>query len=366
MRSAIKKLFCLLLVLALLPLPGVRASTAGCTSAEARDNYLSFVKKNLFRDFVTQEIILDAVENGSFSGSYAFRDLDHDGVDDLVLWLGAGASEGELMTFTMYDNAILYTGSIPCLGIRPHVLCADHDTDIIVAEIYHGETVAYSCRIVNYRLKVISEGTTIPMRWKEITWEGDLPVSDAADAPAPEAPAPAPEAPAPAPEAPAPAPDAPAKGTPPFAPNAQGLGTFNHLFDGYREFVSKHGFAWLLNKDLFRHWAMAMTEQTYYYEDIDNDGTEELIVLVYCDALNMCEMLVVGMYNGHTECVPDILSFDTPPTLSGSRSEPGLLVTTNSDGLEHIRKLCYEEGRLVSPSTVFTPTGNNWYALEAQ
>lgn len=107
---------------------------------------------------------------------YTFRDLDFDGVEELILWLGYTGADGEMMIFTVANGEVVYTGSGACDGTGTALFCSDHDSDFFLGSYDGFGVYADGYRMVSGKMTRITTDAEIPMRWYAIEWIGSLPL----------------------------------------------------------------------------------------------------------------------------------------------------------------------------------------------
>ena len=316
-----------------LPLPAgsldhtgpVSGGETGGDSAGDRSAYLDFLRTDRYVDHIDNPFIREACREQYIDNYYTFRDLNSDGVEDLILWLGYTGADGEIMTFTLNNGTVRYTGSAPCDGTGTHLFCADHDDDFFLAAFDGGEVYASSCRMVRGELKVLSIDAEIPQRWYCVEWIGSLPLEAVQEGPAP-----------------------------------AGGGKEKAVLE---DMVSHQAYVFFLeNGGLFDAWMEGFVTTRYWYEDMDNNGTPELIVLMEADGqqgeiLIFCADRKELTYLGSIACGGSV-------RVSGHATVPGILIVGNDGYLEQIT-LCELRGGALELTEYYMITDTGWYALES-
>lgn len=141
-----------------------------------RDIYDAFLKTDKYVDFIVNPNIQAECRTRYVDNYYTFRDLDSDGVEELILWLGYTGADGETMVFTVKDGTVSYCGSGACDGTGTALFCADHDDDFFLGSYDGFGVYADGYRLISGRMTLISTDAEIPMRWYAVDWIGSLPL----------------------------------------------------------------------------------------------------------------------------------------------------------------------------------------------
>lgn len=148
------------------------------TGESEKEVYFDFLRENLYIDFIVNEKIREACQESCGHQYYTFHDLDHNGVEDLILWLGCSGADGEVMTFTIRDGVLCYTGSASCDGLGTAISGSDHDTGIILSQYDGYRQYSEAFRLKNGVLTLIGIDVEIPSSWYLLDWVGSLPLQD--------------------------------------------------------------------------------------------------------------------------------------------------------------------------------------------
>ena len=303
-------------------------------SAE-RNSYYAFLSTNLYVNYIANPVIRQVCAQQYIENYFTFRDVNSDGVQELILMLGYTGADGETMFFTLEDGKIRYMGSAPCDGTGTYLFFADHDDDFFVAAFDGDSLYADSYRIVRGSLKKISADADIPQRWYCVDWVGSLPLT-AADMEK--------------------VPDAPQNDKVQAATRT-----------AWREFVKSDACVFYLeNEDLFDKWLRDYLAISYWFEDVDNNGSEELIVWAAgpdSPGKITGEIMVFANRNGQVVCVGNLVC-NSHVSLSGHAQIPGFLIAHNDGGLEKLTLCRMEEQGLVTEEN-YMVTDTFWYALKS-
>lgn len=140
-----------------------------------RELYMQFLRDGSYVEYIANSVIRSAYIDGYADNFYLFYDIDKDGTEDLVIWLGCTGADGEVMAFFCDGESVLYKGSVVCDGIDIHIFGTDGDTGMILAEYDGmGEYLIY-CDVAAGTLKTIVYDTILPMDWYLLSEEGQLP-----------------------------------------------------------------------------------------------------------------------------------------------------------------------------------------------
>lgn len=288
--------------------------------------YVDFLRENCFVDYIVNDIIRDVCRSQHIDNYYIFRDLDYNGVDDLILWLGYTGADGEILTFTVDNGAVRYTGSAACDGTGTAVFCSDHDADFFLASYDGYETYAEDYRFVYGMLMRISTDAVIPHRWYALEQDGSLPIESEPDDPAPD--------------------------------TAADTDEIYTAFLEHKSYIMH-----VTNPLIFDSWMAGETRDQGWIEDINNDGTDELIIWIGCGDQNG-EVLVFSaaenelVYLGSVQCYNG-----TGISISGSDTVSGFLIVSNDGMLESLTKCEILDGFLTAEEN-YMITESGWYALE--
>ena len=174
LTSFVRRALAVLLVILFLPITNISAT--GSWEAEHLI-YFDFLSTNKYVDYIQNAEIKKVCKQQYIDNFYTFRDLDQNGVDDLIIWLGYTGADGEVLTFTVHGSAISYTGSAACDGTGIALYCADHDTDFILASYDGFGVYATSYKMIKGKLTQISEDVPIYSRWYVVEWIGSMPLA---------------------------------------------------------------------------------------------------------------------------------------------------------------------------------------------
>lgn len=290
---------------------------------QAYPAYLDFLSTDRYVKDIVNPVIREACEGQYISNYFLFRDLDFDGVTELILWLGYTGADGEILIYTQRGDTVCYIGSAACSGIGTVLLCADHDDDFFW-ECYHGGmTYAERFRIENGSLIQIAVGEDVPNRWHVVEEVGSLPLAIQ-------------------------------KEEPDRNPESE-------MEQDYTTLIQQEAFVFFLkNGGLFDEWMAGTTSFKYWCEDMENDGTDELIVWVG-NQEQQGEVLIFSMHQDQIQYVGSIACIGGIH-ISGNETATGFLIVENSNGLEQLTKCDVYDGAL-EVIEFYMPMETGWTAL---
>lgn len=295
--------------------------------------YFDFLSTGQYIDYIQNDAIREISREQFIDNFYTFRDLDSNGVLDLILWHGYTGADGEMQTFTIDKGEILYTGSAPCDGTGTHLFCADHDNDFFLAS-YDGDSVYVNgYRMISNRMTCIAEDAMIPNRWYLVEWVGSLPLIPANDST--------------------------------VSVSSSEFQESVFLDGPFAEFMEYETFAFFVEDPiLFDNW-IQMDESCsvrYWLDDIENNDTYELLVWMGVDG-GPGEVMVFTVYHDWTEYIGSVPCSGSDIGISGSNTVPGFLIVSNDGGMEQITMCeCYDG--MLEITAYYVPEGSGWYGLD--
>lgn len=140
------------------------------------ETYLQFLRDGAYIEHIDNETIRQALMEGWGAGQFYFHDVDRDGKNDLIIWLGCSGADGEVQLFSVYGNEITYMGSVPCDGSGIGIYGSTDMTGLILSE-FDGEGEALSgCDVAGRRLKLSENDKEISLNgWYPLEAYGQLP-----------------------------------------------------------------------------------------------------------------------------------------------------------------------------------------------
>jgi len=129
------------------------------------DLYLRFLREEGYIPFVNDEYLREELAAGYGGGEFYFYDADRDGIDDLVVWTGCSAANGEVQLFSGNGSEVVYSGSIRCNGVSLGIYGSDRKTGLILENRERAEPFWTSCDVVGGML-------SLPEKEKEISLDG--------------------------------------------------------------------------------------------------------------------------------------------------------------------------------------------------
>lgn len=285
--------------------------------------YFSYLATNAYVDHISNPWIQEACRDQYISNNYTFRDLDFDGTDELILYLGYTGADGEIMVFTLAGGEVCYVGSAPCDGTGTDLFCADHDDEFFLVSFDGSQIYGSICKLSGGELRILSAfERDIPFRWDMVTWVGSLPLE-----------------------------------TREVEPPAEDV-VSGH---GYEDFLQAQGYVlYLENGSIFDDWFFGNAKEDFWVYDIDRDGTEELMVrLGSADGDNV---LMVFTRDGNDPIFLGSIPCGSWAGISVS-SRSGFLLVTNDGIMESITRCTVENGSLQVWEN-YMITESDWQSLE--
>lgn len=292
------------------------------TPEDDHNSYVSYLTTRAYVDHIANPWIREACRDQEISNAYTFRDLDFDGTDELVLYLGYTGADGEIMVFTLAGGEVCYVGSAPCDGTGTDLFCADHDDEFFLVSFDGDQIYGSICKLSGGELRILSYfEQDIPFRWNMVTWVGSLPLtSGEAELPA----------------------ETPVSG------------------HGYEDFLQAQGYVlYLENGSVFDDWFFGNATEDFWVYDIDRDGTEELMVRL--GSPHGDNVLMVFTRDGSDPIFLGSVPCGSWAGISVS-SRPGFLLVTNDGIMESISRCTVENGALEVWAN-YMITESDWQSL---
>ena len=290
---------------------------------EDQKTYFSYLATNAYVDHISNPWIQEACRDQYISNNYTFRDLDFDGTDELILYLGYTGADGEIMVFTLAGGEVCYVGSAPCDGTGTDLFCADHDDEFFLVSFDGDQIYGSICVLSGGGLQIISSFEhDIPFRWDMVKWVGCLPLETR-------------EVKLPVDE--------------------------SNSAHGYEEFLQADSYIFFLeNHSIFNDWFSDITTADHWVYDIDHDGTKELMVRLGSPQGD--NELMVFTRSGHSPIYIGSIPCSNRISLSTGGRHQGFLLVSNDGMLESITRCTVENGSLQVWEN-YMITDSDWWAL---
>ena len=288
--------------------------------------YFDYLATQRYVDNISNPFIQEVCRERYVDNYYTFRDLDFDGTEELILWLGYTGADGEMMIFTLGKGDVQYLGSAPCDGTGTVLACADHDDDFFLVSYDGSEEYGSCCELANNELKIISTFTgPIPHRWDYVEWIGSMPLQTRIVE------------------------------QPVYAEKTNA---------GYAEFLEAEAYIFFVeNPVLFDEWMSGLTTANHWLHDIDRDGIQELIVrLGNPEGSN--ELLVFTL-NDQNPVLIGSIPCSSYVGISVNERESGFLMVSNDGMLESITR-CTLEGGSLEVEEHYMIMESGWFSLAPQ
>lgn len=290
---------------------------------DEQKTYFSYLATTQYVDHISNPWIQEACRDQYISNNYTFRDLDFDGTDELILYLGYTGADGEIMVFTLENGEVCYIGSAPCDGTGTDLFCADHDDEFFLVSFDGGQIYGSICKLSRGQLQIISDfEEDIPFRWDLVDWVGDLPLETREV-------------------------EEPIYAATPIY--------------GYEAFLQAEGYVFSLeNGSIFDDWFSDITTADHWVYDIDHDGIQELMVRL--GSPNGANELMVFTLSGSDPICIGSLPCSNRIHISINGSQQGFLMVSNDGMLESIIRCTAENGSLLIWEN-YMITESGWQSL---
>jgi len=153
-----------------------------------RDLYMAFLEAGAYIPSVTDDWLRTELEAGYGGGNYYFHDVNRDGYEDLLIWLGCAGDTGETLLFTAVTGTVELCGTVLCGGDAIGIYGSDIRSGFILAE-FDGETEwRTACDLVGDEIVFYAGDPELAEDWYPMEPDGWLPLNggNPEDTPAPD------------------------------------------------------------------------------------------------------------------------------------------------------------------------------------